>query len=206
MKVGDIKIEAIKLMFTNYSFDMAIEDLQRMISDENYGSYIVNMNGAISRALDRIENACVVPTKSRLITDDELTVGTHFSRFDLSKVEDLFVIDRVSAEYANGEYDGSASYELEGNELLLEKANADYRIIYYPKLKTMDDTVQDNDEMWLPDNIARLIPYFIKGDLYQEEEPNLAADARNIFEACLDDLKAQTQSKQNYIYQVYRME
>lgn len=34
MKVGDIKIEAIKLMFTNYSFDMAIEDLQRMISDE----------------------------------------------------------------------------------------------------------------------------------------------------------------------------
>ena len=90
--------------------------------------------------------------------------------------------------------------------LLLENADASYRVIYYPKLKTMDDTVQDTDEMWLPDNIARLIPYFIKGDLYQEEEPNLAADARNIFEACLDDLKAQTQSKQNYIYQVYRME
>lgn len=205
MKVGEIKIEAIKLMFTNYAFDISIADLQTSISDENYGSYIVNMNGAISRALDRIENACVVPTKTRLISDDELVVGKNYSRFDLSKIEDLFIIDRITAEYENGDYDSNIAYELEGDELLLENANAELRIIYYPKIKTMDDTVKDTDDMWIPDNISRLIPYFIKGDLYQEEEPNLAADARNIFEASLDDLKMQNQSKQNYIHQVYKM-
>ena len=57
MRVGDIKVEAIKLMFTNYGFDFSINELQTMLSDENYSSYIVNMNGAIARALDRIENA-----------------------------------------------------------------------------------------------------------------------------------------------------
>lgn len=205
MKVGEIKIEAIKLMFANYAFDMSITDLQTAISDENYGSYIVNMNGAISRALDRIENACVVPTKTRLISSAELVIGKNYSRFDLSKIEDLFIIDRISAEYESGEYDSNIAYELEGNELLLENVDAEIRIIYYPKIKTMDDTVKDTDDMWIPDNISRLIPYFIKGDLYQEEEPNLAADARNIFEASLDDLKMQNQSKQNYVHQVYKM-
>lgn len=205
MKVGDIKIEAIKLMFANYSFDMDISSLQTMISNENYGSYIVNMKGSIARALDRIENACVVPTKVYTIKNEDTIFNKYHIRFDLSKIEDFFAIDRISAEYSNGEYDGSVSYELEGNELILNNANAQYRIIYYPKIKTIDDSIEDTDDIWIPDNIARLIPYFIKGDLYQEEEPNLAADARNIFEACLDDLKVQAQNKQNYVHQIYRM-
>lgn len=207
MKVGQIKIEAIKLMFTNYAYDIHTEDLQRMISDENYGSYIVNMNGSIARAIDRIENACVVPVKRKTIKANELTVGAVFDRFDTSKISDLFQIDRVTAEYPNGDYDGNAEYEEEGNILLLRhNGAATYTILYYPTIKTVDENVLDSDEFWIPDNIARIIPYFIKGDLYQEEEPKLAADARNIFEASLDDLRKQPVSKQNYIKQVIRMD
>ena len=55
-------------------------------------------------------------------------------------------------------------------------------------------------------NSKKLIPYFIKGDLYQEEEPDLAADARNIFEASLDDFKVQNQSKQDYVHRTFRLQ
>lgn len=207
MKVGQIKIEAIKLMFTNYGYDIAIEDLQRLISDENYGSYIVNMNGSIARAIDRIENACVMPLKRKQIKASEMKAGAVFDRFDTSRISDLFQIDRVTAEYANGDYDGNAEYEEEGDVLLLRHNDmASYTVLYYPTIKTVDENVLDSDEFWIPDNIARLIPYFIKGDLYQEEEPRLAADARNIFEASLDDLRKQPISKQNTIKQVIRMD
>lgn len=205
MRVGDIKIEAIKLMFANYSFDIDIEDLQTMVADENYGSYIVNMNGAISRALDRIENACVLPIKKKEITAKDCSEDKHFIIYNLNNLEDLFLIDRVTARYSNGKYDGNVSYVIEGDSILLEEKTAIYTILYYPTIKTVDEKVLDTDEIWIPDRIARLIPYFVKGDLYQEEEPGLAADARNIFEASLDDLKNQNQNKQNYIHQVYRI-
>lgn len=200
MKVGDIKVEAIKLMFTNYGFDFSINDLQTMLADENYGSYIVNMNGAIARALDRIENACIVPLKRKEISIEECSETRSFIKFDTSKIEDFFMLDRVTAEYGSGEYVGNVEYELEGDQ------NANYTILYYPTIKTIDENTQDTDEIWIPEKIARLIPYFIKGDLYQEEEPDLAADARNIFEASLDDFKSQNQSKQDYVYRTFRLQ
>ena len=206
MKVGDIKVEAIKLMFTNYGFDFSISDLQTMLADENYGSYIVNMNGAIARALDRIENACVVPLKRKEISLDDCVITRSFIRFDTSKIEDFFILDRVTAEYDSGEYAGNVEFEIEGDILLLPNHNANYTLLYYPTIKTMDDSVLDTDDIWIPDKIARLIPYFIKGDLYQEEEPDLAADAGNIFEASLDDLKNQNQSKQNYVHRTFRLQ
>lgn len=205
MRLGDIKVEALKLMFTNYAFDISINDLQTMLADENYGSYIVNMNGSIARALDRIENACVLPLKRKEITYEDCEVDKYFLRFDTSKIDDLFLIDRIAADYGKGVYCGSVGFELEGNVLLLPKDAISYSILYYPTIKTVDEKVLDSEEMWIPDKIARLIPYYIKGDLYQEEEPDLAADARNIFEASLDDLKSQYQSKQNYVHQTLRM-
>lgn len=204
MKLGEIKIEALKLMFTNYSFDLGIGDLQSLISNENYGSYIVNMSGAISRALDRIENACVLPMKSKTLDLSEMTIGRHVLKYDTSKIKDLFMIERITADYADGSYDGNVEFTFEGENVLLKNTYATYTIVYYPTVASISG-VLDTDELNVPDKIARLIPYFIKGDLYQEEEPTLASDARNLFEASLDDMKNQTQSKQNYVKQVFRL-
>lgn len=203
MKIGEIKVEALKLMFANYAFDMGIDDLQNMTSDENYGSYIVNMNGSISRAIDRIQNACAVPPKAHHIRDDELMAGGYFNRFDTATIADLYVIDRLIAESVSG-YDGNAEYHLEGTKIVL-KGGAAYTLLYFPVLKAIDGSASDYidlKDMGIPDHIARLIPLFIKGDLYQEEEPSLAADARNTFEMSLDDLKQNTVSRQNRVRRV----
>ena len=49
----------------------------------------------------------------------------------------------------------------------------------------IDDTVADSDTCDLPNEILRLIPYWIKGELYEEEDANLAMAAMNVFEARL---------------------
>lgn len=203
MKIGDIKIEAIKLMFTNYSVDVSLDDLQTLLSDENYGSYFVNMPGSIARALDRIQNACVLPLKTYTINDSDCQIVGGFKRFDTSVIDDVYLIDRITA-ICGDTYDASASFNKEGDVLVLENDGSTHSILYYPTIRTITESDDDTDELWIPDHIARLIPYFIKSELYQEEEPDLAAAARNLFEACLDDLKIANESKQNQVKQVYR--
>ena len=197
MKIGDIKIEALKIMGINRGFDISISDLAEVVSDANYGDYIVNMQGAINRAIDRIVNACVLPVKSREIYAHELIQGTNNIRFDTAKIDDLYLIDRIISE-SGGEYDGNAPYYLEGDSLILESGKT-YRVLYYPKVRavTVDDS--DHDDLWLPDHLARIIPLYIKGDLYQEDEPSAAADARNQFESVLAELKRERASNQTRV-------
>lgn len=204
MKLGEIKIEALKLMSINYSFDVGVDDLQSLVSDENYGGYLVNMAGAIKRALDRIENACVLPQKTKILTTYDFVVGRHFLKFDTSKIDDCYMIDRVTAEYDDGTYCGNVDFTMEGDNILFKNELATYTIIYYPTAPDITDTLNEA-ELPIPDKLARIIPYFIKGDLYQEEEPSLASDARNIFEASLDDMKKPTQSTQTKVKKVLRM-
>ena len=55
MKLGDIKIQALKLMFVNYNDDISIDSLPTLSTDQNYGSYLVNMPGSINRCFASIE-------------------------------------------------------------------------------------------------------------------------------------------------------
>lgn len=48
--------------------------------------------------------------------------------------------------------------------------------------QTTNDTVLALDE-----NLCELIPYFIKGELYEEDKPQEAIIAKNYFEDCVDD-------------------
>ena len=45
----------------------------------------------------------------------------------------------------------------------------------------IDDTIADTDTIDMQPEILRMIPYFIKGELYEEDDANIAANAMNIF-------------------------
>ena len=55
----------------------------------------------------------------------------------------------------------------------------------------------------IPENIASSIPYFIKGDLYRDDEPNEASEARNWFEAAIEEILLKKISKANKVKSVY---
>ena len=202
MKLGEIKIEALKLMFVNNTNEMNVDSITNLMNDENYAGYLVNMRGAINRALDRIKNACVLPLKSAWVDMAAIEdMGNYFS-YDLTKIEDFFMLERVV--YTDGPvYNGDFEYEMEGKTIVLEKLPGHYKVLYYPTVDYVSADMSDTDSLSIPEDIARLIPYFIKGDLYQEDEPNLAADARNTFEACLEDIKKQQQGRTSVMQMKY---
>ena len=188
MTLNDIKKAALALMFTNYSDDLSSEDVDNLSSEE-YTQYLVNMNASINRALGRIESAGVLPLKTQEITTATTdTVSGNFARYDLSTLASKFKsISRIAKETASGEYISSVKYHVEGTTLVVAPLDTGdkYIVIYHWRPNRVSITAGSYTVVDVPDNIAEIIPYYIKADLYEEDEPNLALQARNIFESLL---------------------
>lgn len=206
MKIGDIKLEAIKIMFVNYNADITIEQIGRLKADENYNSYLVNMPGSINRCLSNIEDKRVLPVKSYVIEPENIVASGSRARFDLSSIEDFFDVDRVVCETATGDYITDHKYSREGNILVIHDYDEEdsYRVLYYPSIKRISSLDDENTkELDVPENIAVLIPYFIKGDLYREDEPNEASEARNWYEAGMEAIYNGRENKITSVKSVY---
>jgi hypothetical protein len=207
MKLGDIKIESLKLMFVNYNTDIAITDLESYMQEENYASYLVNMTGAINRCFSSIESKGVLPSKAKVLKATDGLASGAFIRFDLSElIDDFYAIDRVVYENDNGEYDGDCDYRLEENTLVLKKFDDDesYTVLYKPSITRVTSLTDNNSELDIPENIASQIPYYVKGDLYRDDEPNEASEARNWYEAAMESILSSRVSRTNAVKNVYK--
>lgn len=207
MKLGEIKIEALKLMFINYNIDISIEELDRYLQDENYASYLVNMPGAINRCFANIEERGVLPPKSFVLKREDGLASASFIRFDLpTLIEDFFSVDRIIYECGD-DYDGDHDYRMEGNTLVLENFDdkrESFILLYKPKVERVLASTDNETEIEIPENIAVHIPYFIKGDLYRDDEPNEASEARNWYEAAMEGISTATENKTGKVKSTYK--
>lgn len=189
MKLGDIKIEALKIMFVNYNTDLTIDELDNAMQDENYGSYLVNMPGAINRCFSVLEERRVLPIKSYTLSPSQGFASGSFIRFNLEElIDDYFDIDRLVCEKEKS-YDGNVDFRMEGNVLVLPLIDDEvYTVMYYPALERVNSETDNETELKIPNKIAAHIPYFIKGDLYRDDEPDEANESRNWFEAAIQSI------------------
>lgn len=203
MRLGDIKTEALKLMFINYDKKIDAEDIPDLLADDNYASYLVNMDGAIQRGLDRLVNAGKLPSKSVALDNGEQVGSMHY-RFDLTQIPDFSSVVRVTGEEW-GEYKHSFPYRTEGYGVVLVRttdSNAEFRLIYKPKAPDITG-LEDTDELPIPDELARILPYYVKADLYQEDEPTLADNAMATFERLLAAIDTKDKEHPTQVRAVY---
>ena len=181
MTINDIKLEALKLMFLNYSED--ISDVNALTTDENYSAYIMNMNGAINRALGRFWAKRVIHKMFKPLPsafegiDDNLDLCDYC--FAITETEEAEIRESVKAEYPDLT-----------EELLQVKQDLAVAL------------EKENRRTLVPIDAQLLIPYWIKADLYEEDEPALSAQARNIFEQGIED--RQYEDAQDCIENVFR--
>ena len=202
MKLGTVKTEALKLMYINYAKEIDAEDIADLMADDNYSSYLVNMNGAIKRGIDRIVNAGKMPSKSVVLENGE-PVGRMHYRFDLTQISDFSSIVRVTGEEW-GEYK-NFPYQFEGYGVVLVRttdSQATFRLIYRPKAPDISE-LADTDELPIAEELANILPYFVKADLYEEDEPQQASLARNQFEQYLAAIDTKDKSIQTHVKAVY---
>ena len=208
MKYGEIKIEALKLMFVNSGDDIDIDGLETYAQDDNYKSYLVNMPGAINRCFSSIEEKRVLPSKSKALERSDGIARGGFIRFDLpALISDFYDIERVVSESSDGDYNSDCDYQREGDNLVIpryeEGDDIAYTVIYKPKIERVSSLTDDNMEIAVPNSIASYIPYFVKGDLYRDDEPNEASEARNWFEQAMEEIYSKKINKANKVKSLY---
>lgn len=203
MKIGDIKIEALRLMFALIEGDMRAETLTNYEQSDTVGDYLDAMAGSINRALADITSRRILPEKSKELsfTEDQRRMSAY--RFDLSQIEDFYDVSRVIAETHNG-YDGNHPFRMEGRTLVLlaPDETAHFTLLYYPKL-ALHPSYGNEAELAIPDEIASVIPYFIKGELYREDEVSDAAEAMSWYEQRLAALDPHRTEKQDRVVATY---
>lgn len=227
MKLGEIKLESLRLMNANDE-DLNIVNLETYRQDDRYRDYLDRMPGAINRAISRFMTYKAIPTMMEEVKPSQGETLKQFLKLDLKKILPNFSeLERVVYIYErvvpNIEYqsltdgvilipfrsgylykgmvdelpetakDGDA-YNMEGicyfwngNEWEEVNEEESFQIEYVPKIDMVDATTDNNYELPIPEALARIIPYFVKADLYEQDEPQLSATARNIFESALTE-------------------
>ena len=161
------------------------------------------MPPAITRALNRIKTAGAVPQKS--YSADALAENKRIAKYDLNAlISDFSKLRRVIIESAVG-YCGNYPYTFEGVYVVLFglRIGQTVTFIYDPKMPVITTLTPDSTEIPLPDELAALLPYFVKADVYEQDEPELATQARNIFELMLAEYIPQEQNVESEIASVY---
>lgn len=202
MTVGDIKIESLKLMEINDT-DISVEILEDLQEDENYKEYFSRMPGAITRAIHRIKTVGAIPEKSYT---EIILENAEILRYKLlEKITDFSKLKRVVLE-RNNIYIGNYPYTFEGENLVLFniRAGSKLTLIYEPLMPVIRSTTDNNLEIALPDELSVIIPYFVKADVFEQDEPELATQARNIFELMLAEYKTQEQNVEINIDSIYK--
>lgn len=206
MTLGEIKVEALRMMFVDTVTDYESEDLEELLDDDSCRDYIVNMPGAINRCFSDLESRSIVPEKRLVLTQAEGEIYGGRARYELPLLApDFMKLERVIREDENGGYDGSVEYMREGNSIVLKGLSEGerYVMIYRPRIDRIRAYTENNTNIALPDNIAALIPYFIKSELFRADEPDEAQEARNWYDASLSELITDEEGVQRRVKSVY---
>lgn len=208
MTLRDIKAESLRLMALGDGTEIETDDLSSLMSNVKYRSYLDAMPGAVNRALGRLEQRRAIPPSRTSLSPADGSVSGPVIRFDLSAlIPGFFAVDRVISD---SEYDHNSfvDYRMEGDTLVLPydliQNGTEVCVMFFPLLPRISSATPDSFSFPLPDRAAALIPYYVKSDLFNEDEPGEAAAARNIFEAGLDELSCQSFGYSRNVCDIYR--
>lgn len=188
MKLGDIKAQALSLMFVNTSEEIAHDNLLDRMDDDTYGYYLVRMSDALNRAFSAMERARVLPVRSEELVAAAGVETPRGVRFELGvMIPDFYDVERVVKESRAG-YEAAADYYREGDAVMIEGFDtaAMYRLLYRPSIRRVSaGTADDYEVSEIPDRMACYLPYAIKAEIFRNDDPDEAERARAVFEEAM---------------------
>ena len=195
MKLKDIMIESLKLMFASYDRDLALASIDDLRADSAFRDYIYNIPPAINRAFHIIENKGVLKeimhtydTESterwkNVAVPEEIPSANGVLGGRLTRIDYRVLHHGVRVAFSDiiGRSNG---------EVLLPSVvgGEQYDVFYSPKIHRVSAETPENTEIPIPDSVAALIPYYVKGELYREEDVGEADNARAWFAAGLNEI------------------
>lgn len=184
MTWGEMKVIALQRMFAITGGDI--------VEDDSTRTYLAGMPGAANEALQLLSTAGKFLVKS--IAIEQEGNGTGIRRYDLRELaEDYYTVRETQVFFEDGEsYGQTADFLFEsGNILVLPADRAGKWTVYYNAYPPpVTDATGDGYEMPLDPEVAVLVPLYMAGQLYKEDDIGLATQYRNEFEVAREELRA----------------
>lgn len=172
MTWGEIQIESLKKMFLNTN-DLKVEELESYRSDKKYKTYLFGMYQACNEAIKYIT----------------ATLGTKVERFTLTKtnINDIYDLSKLIPDYRKMKSLISSTTGISWkmrNDNLLEISDwydGDIDIYYEIKPKIITSTTNVNEKIDISEDYAVIIPLYIAGELYKDDDLTMATMYMNEF-------------------------
>ena len=195
MTWGEIQIESLKKMFLNKEV-LTIDKLDEYKQDKKYKIYLDAMPQACNEAINYIINL------EPIIKVEELEKTTENDKYDLKKIiSDYKKFHDISSEY-------SVMWKMLTKNIIKidgwKQGNIDIYYEAYPKKVTGTTTVTTKID--LEEAFVRLIPLYIAGELYKDDDLTLSTMYMNEFMTNLNSMIDNDNFINNNIQSTYRME
>ncbi len=213
MTKEQIKQETLRMMF-------AVEQVGRISEIAGVTDYLDKMDGSIDRAVMRICQArkaglskieLVIKAKQYDETEGEFEARSGITAKELEEGVDLgsnvLAVDRVCFKPKKRPMLNNIGYDqldYKTISLFLPNAEDGTKIIvyYYPAM--VEIPIADDEEITtLRLDVQKIIPYFVKSEVYEEDEPQMARQARSIFEQLLAEIQMNTQTIQQKVIDIW---
>lgn len=178
---------ALRMMNVGYEDMLDTMSLEDLMANEAYAVYLNGMEDSINRALLRLADAGVLATEREEVPETRLVRERECIRIEevAAPVDKRLV--RL-ARYEGGHYYPYTPYLCEGTTVVVPfvcGAESRFVLVWQQEIPWVGPTTPDEVELPIGRDIATLIPYFVKSELYAEENPVAARDARELFEQAL---------------------
>ena len=195
MTWGEIQIESLKKMFLNKE-TLKIEEIEKYKADKKYKTYLDAMPQACNEAINYIINL------EPIIKVEELQKNGDNSKYDL---KELFS-DYKRFYNINSEYPVMWTMLTKNIIGINGWTNGNIDIYYeaYPKKVTKDTEISTKID--LEEAFSRIIPLYIAGELYKDDDLTLSTMYMNEFITNLNAMITNDNFINNNIQSTYRME
>lgn len=202
MKLWEIKAQSLRLMFADFDIKFNENDFidQTIYSNPNTRDKLIRMEDSIQRGLNLYFQQVGASTgflTVDAVADFVLPTGEYPKRIDVLFFEEFnnetvlrkeirdvnFTFDEFTQEVYFFDIDYLKEYE---------DFDVKYRIMYLRNsvvIGTVNELEFDLDDFNIPQEIQFMLPYFVKGELYEEEDPNIAMQARQMYTQFLQGMR-----------------
>ncbi len=210
MKVGEIKAEAIMLLYPSVfvKYDDTDEaDIERAIYelrlDPNFEGLINSFTGSINRSLAYIESQGYGERKCAHIKKSECE-KTENGLIILKTEKDFYKAESVFCR--SGKEIAVLDFTVVSKGILTKDVGEDYTLIYRAKTPRLSKIGKESAELEAPAGMAEHIPYFLAAEQLASENEELSKEYMSYFESGIKRLGELGASCQSCIETLYSME
>lgn len=199
MKLGEIKVQALMMVFPSVTIEYDKDDLEEVIyrlkNNHSYSPYIFASVGAINRAFAIIESKLLTPCKRDFFDGEK---KGSYTVIDLKEIKDILSVKGV---YLNGE---AVGFHITSQGTIKVKGRGKIEIEYYVKQEKITHLTSNNKKIELG-GIEEAIPYFVKSDLLMGEDNEASLAARDMFYGMIKGYEGCEPSHLDVVYSLGRI-